>query len=167
MNKHRNQLRDALPPDEVMLEPAGQFAADLRNLRSAVHRAADRQTAQPVSFGWLNAAKRRHNAAQRRSLLAWSLVTTCAAVLCIGAALPFVHHAKPAVETTVASVQPAVNETASIPDDTALLEQVDSAVSESVPTSLAPLATLDDWSSTSSTNTESSLNTPEKKNVTQ
>jgi hypothetical protein len=52
-------------------------------------------------------------------------------------------------------------------DDTALLEQVDTAVSESVPSSLAPLATLDDWSSTTSTNTERSLNTSEKKNVAQ
>ena len=161
MNTHRNQSRDALPPDEVMLEPAGQFAADLRNLRSAVHRAADRQTAQPVPFGWLKAAKRRHRTAQRRVMLAWSLATTCAALLCIGA-LPLLHHAAPPVaERQVVHVQPVVI------DDTALLEQVDTAVSESVPTSLAPLATLDDWSSTTSTNTESSLNAPEKKNVAQ
>ena len=165
MNTHPNQFRDTLPPDEVILEPSGQFAADLDNLRSAVHRAAERQTAQPVSFGWLNDAKRRHNSAQRRSLLAWSLVTTCAALLCIGAALPFVHHGQPVVEQVVArNVESA---TASSTDDTALLEQVDTAVSESVPPSLAPLATLDDWSSTTSTNTEPTLNAPEKKNVAQ
>lgn len=161
MNTHPNQSRDALPPDEVMLEPAGQFAADLRNLRSAVHHAADRQTAEPVQFGWLNAAKRRHRSAQRRVVLAWSLATVCAALLCIGA-LPFLHHPAPPVTAhQVVPVQPVVI------DDTALLEQVDTAVSESVPTSLAPLATLDDLSSTTSTNTESSLNAPEKKNVAQ
>jgi hypothetical protein len=161
MNTHPNQSREALPPDEVMLEPAGQFATDLRNLRSAVQRAADRRTAQPVPFGWLNAAKRRHRSAQRRVVLAWSLVTVCAALLCIGA-LPFLHHATPPVTAQqVAPVQPVVI------DDTALLEQVDSAVSESVPKSLAPLATLDDLGSTTSTNTESSLNAPEKKNVAQ
>jgi hypothetical protein len=146
-----------------MLEPSGQFAADLRNLRSAVHRAADRQTAQPVPFGWLNAAKRRHRSAQRRVLLAWSLATTCAALLCIGT-LPLLRHAaKPAAEPPVAVVHSTANDT----DDTALLEQVDTAVSESVPSSLAPLATLDDMSSTTSTNTESTLNAPEKKNVAQ
>jgi hypothetical protein len=151
MNTHSNQFRDTLPPDEVMLEPAGQFAADLRSLRSAVHRAAEGQTAQPVPFGWLNAAKRRHRTEQRRLVLAW----TCAALLCFGA-LPFLRHAKPLAAPV------AVRSEA---DDTALLEQVDTAVSESVPKSLAPLATLDDWSSTTSTNTESSLNAPEKKNV--
>ena len=161
MNTHPNQSRDALPPDEVMLEPAGQFAADLRNLRSAVHRAADRQTAQPVPFGWLKAAKRRQRTSQHRVVLAWSLATACAALFCIGS-LPLLRHAAPpAAEQKVIDVQPVVI------DDTALLEQVDTAVSESVPTSLAPLATLDDLSSTTSTNTESSLNAPEKKNVAQ
>jgi len=130
MNTHPNQSREALPPDEVMLEPAGQFAADLRT-------------------------------AQHRVVLAWSLVTVCAALLCIGA-LPFLHHLAPPVTAhQVVPVQPVVI------DDTALLEQVDTAVSESVPTPLAPLATLDDLSSTTSTNTESSLNAPEKKNVAQ
>ena len=144
-----------------MLEPAGQFAADLSNLRSAVHRAADRQTAQPVPLGWLNAAKRRHRSAQRRVVLAWSLATTCAALLCIGA-LPLLHHAAPPVaEQKVVHVQPVAI------DDTALLEQVDNTVSESVPSSLAPLDSLDNWSSTTSTNTESSLNASEKKNVAQ
>lgn len=167
MNTHPNQSRDALPPDEVMLEPAGQFAADLRNLRSAVHRAADRQTAQPVPFGWLNAAKRRHRTAQRRVVLSWSLATTCAALLCIGT-LPLLRHAaKPAAGPSVVVAHNTANDTVNDTDDTALLEQVDTAVSESVPTSLAPLATLDDWSSTTSTNTESSLNASEKKNVAQ
>jgi hypothetical protein len=60
--------------------------------------------------------------------------------------------------------QPALVQ--SYADDTALLEQVDSAVSESVPSSLAPLATLDNWNSTTTTEeTKPSLNKPEKKNV--
>lgn len=159
MTTHAKQFRDTLPPDEVMLEPAGQFGADLGNLRSAVHCAADRLTTEPVPFGWLNAAKRRHRAAQRLVALAW----TCAALLCIGA-LPFLHHAQPIVPRSSDSVaRQVVTET----DDTALLEQVDTAVSESVPPSLAPLDALDNLNSPSPTSNEPTLHTPEKKNVAQ
>jgi len=156
MNTRPNQIRETLLPDETAFEPAGEFAADLRNFRSAVHSAAERATQSPVPANWLAPAKLRRRAAQRRLVLAWS----CAALLCISA-LPFLHHQKPVVVTPVAKVQSDV-------DDTALLEQVDTAVSESVPSSLAPLDSLDSWSSTdSNANTKPSLNKPEKKNVAQ
>jgi hypothetical protein len=71
MNTHPNQFRDTLPPDEVLLEPAGQFATDLENLRSAVHCAAERRM-PPTTSDWLIPAKRRHRAAQRRLVLAWT-----------------------------------------------------------------------------------------------
>src|SRR5579862_699122 len=137
MNTQPNQFRDPLPPDEAMLEPAGQFAADLRSLRSAVHRAGERQTAQPVACDWLIPAKRRHRAVQRRLMLTWGLVTTCAVLLCIGA-LPFLRHTPAVLETPHAVAQTQAGEI----DDTALLEQVDTAISAPVPSSLAPLATL-------------------------
>src|SRR5579883_260218 len=112
MTTHAKQFRDTLPPDEVMLEPGGQLGADLRNLRTAVHRAAERQTAETVPFGWLNAAKRRQRSAQRRLMLAW----TCAALLCIGA-LPFLLHSRPIAGHSSSTVaRQAVTE-----DDTALL----------------------------------------------
>ena len=161
MKTNPNEIRDMLPADEVVLEPSGEFAADLRNLRSAVHRAAERSNSRPLSSAWLIAAKRRQRTAQRRVVLAWSLVGACAVLLCLGT-LPLLHRSAPVVEPSVAhhmQTQPT--------DDTALLEQVDTAVSESVPSSLAPLAALDEWSSTTSTNTASTLNTPEKKNVAQ
>jgi hypothetical protein len=157
MNKHPNQFRDVLPPDEVLLEPSGQFGEDLRNFRAAVNRAAERQTSQPVPFGWLNAAKRRR-ASHRRIVLAW----TCAGLLCVSA-LPLLHYSKTAgAPSRIVShnMQPGT-------DDTALLEQVDTAVSESVPSSLAPLAELDNWDATTSTNNEIPLNKPEKKHVSQ
>ena len=160
MKTNPNEFRDTLPPDEVILEPSGQFAADLRNLRSAVHRAAERQVQRPLAPAWLISATRRQRAAHRRVMLAWALVGTCAALLC-AATLPLLHRATPTAAPPVA--QFPSHQT----DDTALLEQVDSAVSESVPSSLAPLATLDEWSSTTSPNTEPSLNKPEKKNVAQ
>ena len=153
MNTHANQLRDTLPPDEVLLEPSGQLGEDLRNFRSAVHRAAERQTSQPVAFGWLNAAKRRRHAAQRRMILAWGL-----AALLFAGALPLLHQSKTAAPAEVRQ---------SNVEDTALLEQVDTAVSESVPSSLAPLTELDDLNSTTSTKNEIPLNKSEKKNVSQ
>jgi hypothetical protein len=149
-----NQFRDPLPLDEG-IEPSGEFAADLRNFCAVVNRAAERETLRLFGPDWLKTAKRRQRSAQRRLVLAWST----AALLCIGV-LPFLHQAK--------TVAPSVaTGTRSYAEDTALLEQVDSAVSESVPQSLAPLAALDDWSGTASTNTEPSLNQPEKKNVAQ
>src|SRR5271170_6232578 len=158
MNTPPNQIRDTLPPDETAFEPAGEFAADLRNFRSAVYCAAERNTEQPVPADWLAPAKLRRRAGQRRLVLAWS----CAALLCLSA-LPFLHHTKPVVVT------PPVAKVQSEADDTALLEQVDTAVSESVPSSLAPLDSLDSWSSTDSNEItpEHSLNKPEKKNVAQ
>ena len=153
MNKHANQFRDTLAPDEVLLEPSGQFGEDLRNFRAAVHRAAERQSSQTVPFGWLNAAKRRRRDGQRRLVLAW----TCAALLCAGA-LPLLHHSKTGVPAGIG--QPNA-------DDTALLEQVDTEVSESIPSSLAPLDALDNWDAPASTNTQAPLNKSEKKNVSQ
>jgi hypothetical protein len=172
MNTHPDQFRDTLPPDEVLLEPTGQFGADLGNFRSAVHRAAERETSQPVPFGWLNGAKRRQRTTQRRLVLAWGLVATCAALLFVGT-LPSLHHARPVVQQPIAVAHSTANDSAANnADDTALLEQVDTAVSESVPTSLAPLdaldnGTLDSWNSSTSTNTETPLKNPEKKNVSQ
>jgi len=153
MNTRPNQS----PEDS--LEPRGDFATTLRDFRSAVHHVAERETSKPVPSGWLISARHRQRIAQRRLVLAW----TCAALLCVSL-LPILHHAKLVTSQPVAVVQNVANDA----EDTALLEQVDNAVSESVPSSLAPLATLDSWSSTTSTNesvTESSLNKPEKKNV--
>jgi type II secretory pathway component PulM len=157
MNKHADQFRDTLPPEEVMLEPSGQFGEDLRNFRATVHRAAEREMSQSVPFGWLNAAKHRRRRAQHRVMLAWATAAACAALL-FAATLPLMNHPKAPV---IVQVHQSTNE------DTALLEEVDTAVSESVPSSLAPLDALDDWNTPTSTKTQNSLNKPEKKNVSQ
>ena len=157
MNTHPEQFRDVLPPDEVLIEPSGQFGDDLRNFRAAAHRAAERQASEPVPFGWLNAAKRRRRQAQRRLMFALVSATACVALL-FTAALPTLHHSKPVTEAAVHQ---------SNADDTALLEQVDTAVSESVPSSLAPLDALDNLDTKTSTDTQTSLSKPEKKNVSQ
>ena len=51
------------------LEPSGEFAASIRNFRSAVAHVADRETARPVAPGWLAPAQRRRRSAQRRMIL--------------------------------------------------------------------------------------------------
>src|SRR5271170_4337524 len=113
-------------PRDTSLEPGGDFATALRNFRSAVHHVAERETSTPVPSGWLVPAQRRQRRAQRRLVLAWA----CAALFCVGM-LSLLHQAKPVVVT------PPVVQIQTDAEDTALLEQVDSAVSESVPSSLA------------------------------
>ncbi|MBV8632574.1 MAG: hypothetical protein JOZ83_16730 [Silvibacterium sp.] len=163
MKEHRNKFRDVLAPDEAMIEPPGEFGGpfgeDLRNFRAAVHRAAERQTAEPVPFGWLNAAKRRRHAAQRRLVLSWAAAAAFAALL-FTATLPMMHHSS-------GGSGPVALTTQTGSDDTALLEQVDTAISEAVPSSLAPLDALDSTDATRSTNTQAPLKKSEKKNVSQ
>lgn len=128
--------------NENNLEPSGEFATSIRDFRSAVTHVTLRETARPVTAGWLAPAQQRRRSAQHKMVLGWA----CAALLCL-ATLPLSirsHHAavKPAV---TAATAPAID------SDTALLEQVDTDLSESVPSSLAPLADLD--SSTADANT--------------
>lgn len=143
-------------------EPSGEFAAAIRNFRSAVEHVAARETARPVPSDWLVPARQRRSRAQHTMILAW----VCAALLCL-AMLPFSINSRHAVEQQVAG--PVVTLTPE--SDTALLEQVDTNVSESVPSSLAPLTELDNWNA-ASTNTSSnasangtSLKTMEKTNA--
>lgn len=141
------------------LEPRGELAASIRLFRSAMEYVAQRESSRPVAADWLLPARRRQKAAHRRLILSWA----CAALLCF-AALPVSMHllgTAPASGPIRAKLaNHAVNTTLA---DTALLEQVDTEVSESVPSSLAPLATLDSWDATTSTN-QTSLNT-ERKNA--
>jgi hypothetical protein len=142
------------------LEPSGEFAASIRDFRSAVTHVAERETAHPVTTAWLDPARKRRRAAHQRIALGWA----CAALLCF-ATLPFFSHSRPVA--MVHPVAPATTAAASTESDTALLEQIDTDVSESVPSSLAPLAGPDSWN-TASTNTssDSSLQQTESTNVT-
>ena len=133
------------------LEPSGELAAAIRNFRSAVTHIAERETARPVPADWLVPAQQRRRRAQHTMILAWA----CAALLCI-AMLPLSmdsHH--------VAAPQAAVTVAAPVTEsDSALLEQVDANVSQSVPSPLAPLAELENWNATSNTTSSESALTP-------
>jgi hypothetical protein len=154
--------------EERSLEPTGEFATTIRDFRAAVTHVADRESARPVSADWLAPARRRRRWAQHNMMLAWAaLALLCLALLPLS---PSEHPAIPHPAIAVQSVAPPPE------SDNALLEQVDTDVSESVPSPLAPLADLETWNSESTTasasNTSSrssangsALNSTENKNV--
>jgi hypothetical protein len=150
------------------LEPTGEFAASIQNFRSAVTHVAERATAQPASANWLAPARRRRHSAQLRTGLGIAAGWACAALLCF-ATLPLVHPHHAVITLPVA--QAAAAATATTESDSALLEQVDTNISASVPSSLEPLAELDSWNTTSanipgdSSTNGSALTKTEKMNV--
>jgi hypothetical protein len=142
--------------EQKTLEPSGELATTIRDFRAAVTHIADRETTRPVSADWLAPARRRHRWARHNMMLAWA----CAALLCL-AMLPLSlrsNHASPQPAGTAAAAAPAPE------SDNALLEQVDTDVSETVPSSLQPLAELENWNSestsTSASNTTSRSSAP-------
>lgn len=140
---------------------AGETREDVRELaealslyRSAMQHVAERRALRP----W--AAEPLPRRTFRLGLL---LAPALAAAIATGVLVPaYVHHErrdKPvARETTPAGRQAPVETRASI-DDTALMNQIDSEVSEDVPDALRPLADLTEGSTTD-------VSATEKKNVT-
>lgn len=122
---------------EKNAEPKGEFASSIRDFRAAVTHVAERETAAPMSINWLMPARRRQQRHHQRVALGWA----CAAVLCAATTLPLMLHshapsARPAAQTMATATQRDAPQTG-------LLEQVDEDVTESVPSSLAPLAEMD------------------------
>lgn len=124
------------------LEPTGGLANDIRDFRSAVTHVADRETARPVSVDWLAPARRRRRRERQSMALAWA----CAALLCF-AMLPLSLSSHKAASRPV--VQAASTPVAAHESDNALLEQVDTDVSETVPSPLQPLAEMETLNSES------------------
>ncbi len=140
---------------------AGKTREDVRELaealslyRSAMHHVAERRTLRPLAADVL---PRR---AFRLSLL---LAPALAAAIATGILVPaYVHHhhrAEPVARRTTPAAQPAPAQTLASVDDTALMNQIDSEVSEGVPDALRPLADLTEGSTTD-------VSVTEKKNVT-
>lgn len=128
------------PINEHELEPTGEFASDIREFRAAVTHVADRETAHPLAIDWLAPARKRRRSHQHRLVLGWA----CAAALCFATVqltmMPISIHVSPASVRT-AQKAPAPLAQPSEPE-TGLMEQIDADVSESVPSSLAPLSEL-------------------------
>ena len=141
--------------DHDITEPTGEFAAAIRDFRAALTHVAERETARPLAADWLAPARKRRRTHQHRLILAWGCAAALCAVALPFAPLPFGHQPEPAVVTR-AAIEPAG--TAALGPKAAtertLLEQVDEQVSEPVPSSLAPLAEMNNWGR-ASTNTSS------------
>ena len=132
-------------------EPSGEFAAAIRDFRAAVTHVAERETARPMAADWLAPAMKRRKSHQHRMVLAWA----CAAALCFAtvpfAIMPLTTHSGPA-PVHVAMQTPALAPVAQHSEaESGLLQQVDEQVSESVPSSLAPLEEMENMNTASAT----------------
>lgn len=138
-------------------EPTGEFAAVIRDFRAAVTHVAEREAARPPAADWLMPARKRHRGHQHRMILAWG----CAAALCL-ATVPFVLmpasiHPGPAYVHIMRQAPATTPLAHSSEPENGLLEQVDEQVSESVPSSLAPLAGFGSADTASANNTDDSV----------
>ena len=154
-----NELRRT-PETAEALEPA--MAESIRLLRASLTNYAEQQPARPLAPEWLAPARRRERAAHRRLAFGWSLAGSLAAAALCFALLPLGHQAAPHAPMPAQTASAA----AAPPSDTALLEQVDDAIDQPVPSPLAPLTEMDSWNSTTSQN-QNSLARTENSHVSQ
>jgi hypothetical protein len=141
------------PEPNSSREDVHDLAEALELYRSAMHHVADREAARPFV-----AEPRPSRAFHFRLLLAPALAAAVAAGVLVPVYSHFHHHATGS--STIASpTQPNAAEARASVDDTVLMNQIDSDLSEDVPDALRPLADLSDQAAT--TNSVS-----EKKNVT-
>lgn len=114
------------------------LANSIGHFRAAVHHLAERQAqALPVAAQLEKAAQRRQSA-QRRVTLEWA----AAMALCVGALVPAAgYYRNHTAQMEAQRKQEMMLKQRAA--DTALLEQVSSELSETVPDSLQPLADMD------------------------
>lgn len=124
------------------LEPTGELAAGIRDFRAAVTHVAERETARPLAVDWLAPARKRRRSHQHRLVLGWA----CAAALCFAtvpfAIMPLTTHSTSAPIQIGQQAPAPLVQTNEPESGSGLMEQIDADVSESVPSSLAPLAEL-------------------------
>lgn len=143
----------ASPETDGTREEVREMAEALSLYRSAMHHLAERETARPFA-----AEPARPRTMRFRLLLAPALTAAIAA----GVFIPmYAHYHERQTNGVVNNGTKAktVDDLSPV-DDTALMNQIDSEVSEDVPDALAPLADLSDQTTTSNTASE-------KKNATQ
>lgn len=149
-----------------------QKATDSQELQSGESREELRELAEALSLY----RSAMHHVAERRALRPWTaeplprrtfrLGLLLAPALAAAVATAFLvpeylhHHRRPAPAAAHAApvAQPAPAQTLASVDDTALMNQIDSEVSEDVPDALRPLADLTEGSTNNAASTE-------KKNV--
>jgi hypothetical protein len=145
----------ANPEPDASREGIREIAEALSLYRAAMHHIADREAAgHPIVQGF--AARRPARTIGFRLLLAPVLAAAVAAGVFVPVYGHFHHHGSSAI---TAKTQPNPADNRAAVDDTALMNQIDSELSEDVPDALRPLADLSEQSTTSSS-------VSEKKNVT-
>ncbi|MFT4112490.1 hypothetical protein [Silvibacterium sp.] len=142
------ELRRTPESETDAAEMSPQLAESIRLLRTSLTLYSESRPQQPFSPEWLAPARSRERTAHRRMAFGWSLAGSLAAGALCFAMLPLGHHALPQHEAQMHAVAPAAE--AAQPSDTALLEQVDEAIDQPVPSPLAPLTEMDSWNSTTS-----------------
>jgi hypothetical protein len=134
-------------------EEIREIAEALSLYRSAMQHLAEREAARP-RIAQRTAARRPI----RFTLLLAPALTAAVAAAVLVPVYSHLHHHRGSTPAPIAQQNPA--ETRASIDDTALMNQIDSEVSEDVPDALRPLADL-----SAQTTTTSSVS--EKKNATQ
>lgn len=145
--------KDVIDESGTTREDVREIAEALSLYRSAMHHIAEREATRPF------VAAPRSRRTIRFSLFLAPALTAALAAAVIGPVYSHFHH-HPSTPTPLArSAQPASVTTLPNVDDTALMNQIDSEVSEDVPDALQPLADLSDQ-------TTATPSVSEKKNVT-
>jgi hypothetical protein len=128
------QVQELYPESDAATRRELEWLANsISRYREAMHHAAEQQT-EPMQ---LERAQQRRRSTQRRVMLEWAV----AVVLCVVALVPamgyYRHHE---AQLQAQRQEEQLQQRAA---DAALLEQVASEVSETVPDSLQPLADMD------------------------
>jgi hypothetical protein len=140
-------------PQTDSREEVREIAEALSLYRSAMHHLAERETARPF------VAERPHaRTIGLRSVLAPALAAAIAVAALVPVYTHYRHNSPPVPR--MRTEQPSAADTRATVDDTALMNQIDSELSEDVPDALRPLADLSDQTTTNNSSSE-------KKNVTQ
>lgn len=136
-------------------EEVRELAEALSLYRSAMHHLAEREAAKPLR----SLAERRTARTFRMQLV---VVPALAAAMGAAVIVPVYSHMHRSSGTPANAAAPQTTpaETVASMDDTTLMNQIDSEVSEGVPDALRPLVDVSDESTAKGANTE-------KKNVTQ
>ena len=130
------------------------LANSISQFRAAVRHIAEQQ-AEPASVAWqLDKARQRRRSAQRRTMLQWAV----AMMLCVTMLVPAVGYYREHAAHLQAQRQEQLLKQREA--DTALLDQVTSELSVTVPDSMQPLAELD----SDYTNNQTSIGKTEKTN---
>jgi hypothetical protein len=150
--------------DAVQDNPANETREEVREIaealslyRSAMQHIAEREAGRPFARP---IADRRPARTIRIGLLVAPALTAAVAAAVLVPVYGHFHHQHGAPHAPIAIAAQTPNDTHAAVDDTALMNQIDSEVSEDVPDALRPLADLSDQSTTTSA-------VSEKNNATQ